>query len=57
MAKSCFTKLNKVGRSLSILNIRRAGSIGARLAFYRRFYNLDKIRKLSYLTVNRVYRQ
>ena len=35
--------------------IGRAGSIGARLVFYRRFYNLDKIRGLSYLVINRVY--
>ena len=37
--------------------IRRAGSIGARSTFCGYFYNLDKIRKLSYLTINRVYRQ
>jgi len=36
--------------------IGRAGSIGARLVFYRRFYNLDKICKSSYLAVSRVYR-
>jgi hypothetical protein len=36
---------------------RRAGSIGARLAFYRRFYNLDKIRGLSYLAISRVYKR
>jgi hypothetical protein len=38
-------------------NIRRASSIGARSAFYKRFYNLNKIRRLSYLAINRVYRQ
>ena len=39
-----------------MLNIRRAGFIGARSVFYGRFYNLDKIRRLSYLVVNKVYR-
>ena len=34
----------------------RAGSIGARLVFYKRFYNLDKIRRLSYLAISRVYK-
>jgi hypothetical protein len=38
-------------------SIGRAGFIGARSAFYRRFYNLDKIYGLSYLAVSRVYRQ
>jgi hypothetical protein len=38
-------------------NIRRAGFIGARSAFYRRFYNLNKICKLSYLAISRVYRR
>jgi hypothetical protein len=38
-------------------NIRRAGFISARLVFYGRFYNLDKIYKSSYLTINKVYRR
>jgi hypothetical protein len=38
-------------------NIRRVGFIGARSAFYKRFYNLNKIRGLSCLIINRVYRQ
>jgi hypothetical protein len=37
-------------------NTGRAGFIGARSAFYGRFYNLDKIRRLSYLAISRVYR-
>jgi hypothetical protein len=36
--------------------IERASSTSANLVFYRRFYNLDKIRGLSCLVVNRVYR-
>jgi hypothetical protein len=36
---------------------KRAGFIGAKLVFYRRFYNLNKIYRLSYLTINKVYRQ
>ena len=38
-------------------SIRRTGSIGARLAFYKRFYNLNKICRLSYLVINRVYKR
>jgi hypothetical protein len=38
-------------------NIGRAGSIDAKSAFYEYFYNLDKIRGLSYLTISRVYRR
>ena len=56
MAKSCFIKSNKIERSLFILSIEKAGSISTRSAFYKRFYNLDKIRRLSYLVVNKVYR-
>jgi len=37
-------------------NIKRAGSIGARSMFYRRFYNLNKIRRSSYLIISRVYK-
>jgi hypothetical protein len=57
MAKSCFIRLNEVRRSLFIPGIERAGFIGARSAFYKRFYNLDKIYRLSYLTVSKVYRR
>ena len=38
-----------------MLNIRRAGFIGTRLMFYKRFYNLNKIYKLNYLIINKVY--
>jgi hypothetical protein len=38
-------------------SIERAGSIGARSAFYECFYNLDKIHRLSYLAISRVYRR
>jgi hypothetical protein len=40
-----------------MLNIKRAGFIGARSAFYKRFYNLDKIYRLSYLAISKVYKQ
>jgi hypothetical protein len=56
MAKSYFIKLNEVKRSLFILNIKRASFISARLVFYRRFYNLNKIYRLSYLIINKVYK-
>jgi hypothetical protein len=56
MAKSYFIKLNKIKRSFSILNIKRAGFIGTKSVFYRRFYNLNKIYKLNYLVINRVYK-
>jgi hypothetical protein len=36
--------------------IERASSTSANSVFYRRFYNLDKIRGLSCLAVSRVYR-
>jgi hypothetical protein len=36
--------------------IRRASSISANLVFYERFYNLNKIRGLNCLTINRVYK-
>jgi hypothetical protein len=38
-------------------NIERASFIRVRSVFYKRFYNLDKIRRLSYLAISRVYRQ
>jgi hypothetical protein len=56
MAKSYFIKLNKIKKLLSMFNIKRAGSIGARLAFYKCFYNLDKIYEFNCLAVNRVYK-
>ena len=56
MAKRYFIKLNKIEKSLFILNIKRAGFIGAKSAFYKRFYNLNKIYKLSCLVINRVYK-
>jgi hypothetical protein len=40
-----------------MLSIRRAGFISARSAFYRRFYNLNKIRGLNCLAINRVYKR
>jgi hypothetical protein len=38
-------------------SIRRASSTSANLVFYKRFYNLNKIRGLSYLTISRVYKR
>jgi hypothetical protein len=38
-------------------SIRRASSISVNSVFYGRFYNLDKIRRLSHLAVSRVYRR
>jgi hypothetical protein len=40
-----------------MLSTGRVSSTSANLVFYGRFYNLDKIRRLSRLAVNRVYRQ
>ena len=38
-------------------NIRRAGFIDVKSAFYEYFYNLDKIYRLNYLIISRVYRR
>jgi hypothetical protein len=56
MAKSCFIKLNEVKRSLSILNTRRASFKDTRSAFYKRFYNLNKICELNRLVISKVYK-
>ena len=37
-------------------NIKRANFISAKSTFYKRFYNLNKIYRLSYLVINRVYK-
>jgi hypothetical protein len=39
-----------------MFNIKRTGFIGIRLIFYKHFYNLNKIRKLSCLIINKVYK-
>ena len=38
-------------------NIRRSGFISVKSMFYKRFYNLDKIYRLNYLIISRVYRR
>jgi hypothetical protein len=40
-----------------MFNIKRVNFISARSVFYKRVYNLNKIYKLSYLVINRVYKQ
>jgi hypothetical protein len=55
--KSYSTRLDEAERSLIMPGIVRVSSTGANLVFCGRFYNLDKIRGLSYLAINRVYRR
>jgi hypothetical protein len=38
-------------------SIERVSSTSTNSVFYRRFYNLDKIYRLSYLAISKVYRR